>query len=246
MKKKLMALFLAVAVALTVIGPVAASGGNASVYVVHGIPGKDVNALLGTSLPDDLPVDVSVNGTCALQGFKFGEIVGPLSLPAGAYDIQVRVADPAHPCTGFLAIDVNDLPLNAGESATIVAHLNTAGAPTASKFVNDLSRTRRAEARLVVRHTANAPAVDICLFQRGRYLGSLDNLTNASLGMKGEAQIEVKRGRYEAGVFAAGTLDQVGSNIPVTLRPQTATFVFAVGSLANGTFTVIPQVINLR
>ena len=40
--------------------------GTATVYVLHGIPGEDLG------LDPELPVDVSVNGACALPGFTFG------------------------------------------------------------------------------------------------------------------------------------------------------------------------------
>ncbi len=232
--RAVLAIVLALGVAFTSFGSAAASTGNASVYVIHGIPGKDLG------LDPSLPVDVKVAGGCALQGFKFGQVVGPLSLPAGTYAIEISVANPAAPCSNAAVIAAN-VPFAAGESATVIAHLANGGAPTASKFVNDVSRTRGNQARLAVRHAANAPAVDICLYQRGNYLGSLANLVTGD-----QEQVDVRRGKYEAGVFAAGTLTQVGGFIPVTLQPRTATFVHAVGSLANGTFTVIPLVINLR
>ena len=56
------------------------------VYVVHGINGTDLG------LSEALPVDVSLNGACALPGFTFGEIVGPLELPVGSYDIAIGLA----------------------------------------------------------------------------------------------------------------------------------------------------------
>ena len=49
----------------------------ATVYVVHGINGKDL------ALPEALPVDVQVGDTCALTDFQFRNIAGPISLPAG-------------------------------------------------------------------------------------------------------------------------------------------------------------------
>ena len=52
-----------------------------------------------------------------------------------------------------------DLP--AGGNVTLVAHLDASGKPTITPFVNDVSSVPAGQARLVVRHTAAAPAVDV-------------------------------------------------------------------------------------
>jgi hypothetical protein len=242
--QKLMLSLLAIALALVTAAPVAASSGNATVYIIHGIPGKDINALLGASLPADLPVDVSVNGGCALQSFRFRQIVGPLSLPAGAYDIAISVANPAHPCSNAAVISVNDLPLNAGESASIIAHLNTQGAPTASKFINNVSATQGLNGRVAVRHTANAPAVDVkvnTLLGLKRLNATLPNLSNGN-----QAEADLPLGIYQASLFAAGTDARAFGPALVVAFPQTFRAVYAVGSLQNGTFTLITQTIRLR
>ena len=51
---------------------------DVTAYVIHGIDGDDFN------LDPELPVDVFISGLgCALPGFKFGDRVGPLTVPAG-------------------------------------------------------------------------------------------------------------------------------------------------------------------
>ena len=52
-----------------------------------------------------------------------------------------------------------DLP--AGGDVTLVAHLDASGNPKITPFVNDVSSVPAGQARLVVRHTAAAPAVDV-------------------------------------------------------------------------------------
>src|SRR3712207_7358527 len=49
----------------------------------------------------------------------------------------------------------------AGANATVVAHLDADGNPVLTPFVNDASPTEAGQARLVVRHTAAAPPVDV-------------------------------------------------------------------------------------
>ena len=51
--------------------------------------------------------------------------------------------------------------LPAGGNVTLVAHLSESGQPTITPFVNDVSSVPAGQARLVVRHTAAAPAVDV-------------------------------------------------------------------------------------
>ena len=70
--------------------------------MIHGIPGEDIQAL-GLDVADDLPVDISVNGACALQGFTFRAIEGPIKLPADTSDIEIRLACPG-PCTDPAAV----------------------------------------------------------------------------------------------------------------------------------------------
>ena len=55
------------AMLITAVGTPAADadGHESMVYVVHGIPGQDLG------LEPALPVDVSVNGACALESFAF-------------------------------------------------------------------------------------------------------------------------------------------------------------------------------
>ncbi len=232
-------LFLAMAFVLALtafsFSGAAADGHEATVYVVHGIPGADLG------LADELPVDVSVDGACVLTGFEFGDIAGPLMLAEGAYDIQVRVGNEENPCTGGLAIDVVDLPLVGGENATIIAHLDTAGAPTASKYVNDMSEIVRNEGRLTVAHTANAPAVDITLEdKRGSQIAKLEAVeNNAQAG-----PFDLRARIYGVEVFPAGS-DEFVAAANLGLKPRRLTNVFAVGSLTNGTFTFLIQRISL-
>ena len=54
-----------------------------------------------------------------------------------------------------------DATLPAGGNVTLVAHLSESGQPTITPFVNDVSSVAAGQARLVVRHTAAAPAVDV-------------------------------------------------------------------------------------
>ena len=87
--------------------PAAAQG---TVYVVHGIPAADLG------LDGDLPVDVSLNGACTLEGFTFGEIIGPVPLDAGSYDIAISLANADAPCGNAPVIEAPGVAVEDGEN----------------------------------------------------------------------------------------------------------------------------------
>ena len=119
----------------------AATPGNATVTVVHGIPG--------------VTVDVYVNGTDVLPGFTFGTVSPALSVPPGTYAIAVNAAGTSN--TLLHATET----LTAGENATIVANLDTGGNPTLTVFANPTTPAPAGDAWVLVRHTADAPGVDV-------------------------------------------------------------------------------------
>jgi hypothetical protein len=213
----------AVAVALMLmIGTASADMHEATVYVVHGIPG--------------VLVDVEVVGVgCALPGFDFGDIAGPLSLPEATYNIKIRPANAMSPCSEAPVIDVN-VPFTAGENVTIVAHLDDMGNPTASKFDNDFSPTGRGKARLIAHHTAYAPTVDIKVSRDG---GNAPKLMVTDFSNGDQAVAETRPGEWFVSIMPAGDMTPVFGPIPVELKPFTAYRIYAVGDVAGGTFTVL-------
>ncbi len=208
-----------------------AAPATASAFVVHGIPGSDLG------LDPALPVDVSVNGACALPGFTFGQIVGPLELPAGSYDIAIGLANDAAPCSEDAVITADGLELEAGESYSIVAHLTENGAPTASAFLNDLWGNRYF-AGINAFHTAAAPSVDVKLQRSDRRFWKrfLRNVSN------GEAASTVLfRGSWDASILPAGSRHPVFGPATLDLEGNTVYLVYAVGSLSSGSFTLLVQ-----
>ena len=116
---------VALLAAMVLLAGVAAplSAQNASVRIVHGIPGADVSP----GLDPALPVDVLVNDAiCLLQGLTFGSIAGPYTLPEGTYDVKISVANTLEPCSGAAAIAA-PVPVAAGENVSIGDKLISAG-----------------------------------------------------------------------------------------------------------------------
>ncbi len=218
------------AMALTLAFADGVSAQLASVRIVHGIPGQDV----GPAVDPALPVDVLVNDSiCLLSGFTFGQIAGPFSLPDGAYDVKVSLANSLEPCSNS-AVIAAPVPIESGENATIIAHLTEAGAPTASKFENDVTPSADGKARVIAHHTAAAPAVDINV--AFGFPSSTATIPNASNGAQAAAELPV--GNVNIGVAPAGTRTVLFVRT-VRLRSDLTYVGYAVGSLANGTFDLI-------
>ncbi|HKJ55388.1 MAG TPA: DUF4397 domain-containing protein [Nitriliruptoraceae bacterium] len=218
--RPLRALVPAAALAGLILAPTAASAQDATgtVTVVHGIP--------------DTTVDVFVNGDLTLDDFEFGTVTDPLELPAGDYTFDITAPDAADNSDPILTADAT---LEAGANVSAVAHLTEGGDPTATLFVNDIDTIAAGEARVTVRHTAAAPAVDI--------LAGGDVLV-PDLSNPNEAVADVPAGDYDLAINAAGTDTEVLALPGTTLAEGTNTIAYAVGSLDGGSFEILVQAIS--
>jgi len=147
MRKRMLTLAVALTAALTMFGTGAgtASAGSekATVNVVHGIPGLDV--------------DVCVDGAKAITDFNPGEVVAGVKLPAGTYHLGVVAAGTACSAEVLGA----DATVAGGRNYTVVANLDASGTPNLKIFTNNVSKVHEGMVRLQVRHTAAAPAVNV-------------------------------------------------------------------------------------
>jgi hypothetical protein len=195
--------------------PAMAASANASVTIVHGIP--------------DTPVDVYANGNKILSDFMFKTVTSPLSLPAGSYAIAVRKAGSAADSTPVLSA-TEQVP--AGANLTIVADLTAAGQPALTPFVNDTSAVGSGKGRLVVRHTAAAPAVDV-------YAGTAKVISGLANGQ--QQALGVAAGTVSAKVTLAGQTDAVIGPVDVPVTAGMGTVVYAIGSASGKTLTAVTQ-----
>ena len=196
-----------------------AGGRSAELSVLHAVPG--------------LVVDVYVNGALTLDDFAPGTLAGPLTLPAGKYSVAITAADAVD--ASAAVIGPVDLKLKRGKNYTAVAHLDAAGAPTATLFTNDQSGVKRGQGRLTVRHVAAAPAVDV--------------LANGAVAVAGltnghQATLKLPVGTYSAAVALAGTTAPVIGPADVMVAKRTNTIVYAWGG-AGAPFAFAVQSVPL-
>ncbi|MEV6799857.1 DUF4397 domain-containing protein [Micromonospora rifamycinica] len=191
---------------------------SSKVSVVHGIP--------------DTPVDVYVNGKKTLDNFKPGDVAGPLTLAEGEYDIALT--KPGQP-VGSAILKVDNAEVPGGANISLAAHLSADGKPQITPFVNDTAKLAAGKARLIVRHTAAAPAVDV----RAGGKPVFEGLTNPK-----EAKADVDAGTVKADVVLAGTDTVAIGPADLNLREGTATIVYAIGSAEGKNLDLVAQTIT--
>ncbi|KWV32885.1 DUF4397 domain-containing protein [Micromonospora rifamycinica] len=191
---------------------------SSKVSVVHGIP--------------DTPVDVYVNGKKTLDNFKPGDVAGPLTLAEGEYDIALT--KPGQPI-GSAILKVDDAEVPGGANISLAAHLSADGKPQITPFVNDTAKLAAGKARLIVRHTAAAPAVDV----RAGGKPVFEGLTNPK-----EAKADVDAGTVKADVVLAGTDTVAIGPADLNLKEGTATIVYATGSAEGKNLDLVAQTIT--
>jgi len=205
---------------------------NFELTVIHGIPG----------LPE--PVDVYANGEY-LFSFDFEEHVGPVSLQEGMYNFEVKLLD-----SPVLAAEVM---LEADKSYSVIAHLTYIDGETSgiklSLFENEISTSGYSMSRVTLRHTADAPAVDVRL-NRGP-LGDLSfvkpiNLSNDDAMYPMEfGAVDMSAGWLRALILPTGTRDIVFDSGTLVLNQRTSYIIYPIGSIFDGTFTLFVQTIEL-
>ncbi len=211
-----------VAAAMALFGAVlatpASAQGDANIVLMHGIPGVDV--------------DVEAGGENVIEGFSFGDMEDLSALSGATLEgLKVKVAG-----TEDVAIDAGDTALPASGNYTIVAHLDEAGTPTLAVFENDTSAIDAGNGRLVVRHVAAAPAVDVLAGDAVAFA----NVTNPN-----EGSLDLAAGTITASVVPTGATEPVvigPADLPI--GEGASLIVYAVGSLEGETLTVLTQSIT--
>ena len=216
MKKLLVAAAAAAAALLTVPAGAASAQDDVSVMLLHGIP--------------DVPVDVYVAGAEVIPDFQPGDMQD-ISTFGGQTLTDVAVV-PAGGDISEAVIEVPELAVPASGNWTVIAHLDADGNPTITPYENDTSAAGSGEGRLVVRHDAAAPAVDILVGGEA----VISNLTNPD-----EAALDLPAGEIAGAQIAPAGGDPIADVPTVTLAAGTGLVVYAVGSLDGGTFTFYTQ-----
>lgn len=191
--------------------------GTAMVRVLHGSP-------------DAPAVDVYADGGAILGDVPFGVVSEYLEVPGGTYRIQVVPAG-ASLEEGPVVIDA---PLTfEGGTMTTVAATNSLASIEAQVIADVPAPVAEGTQVRVVHFSADAPAVDVAL-------DGGDVVVAALAYPSATGYLDLPAGEYDLEIRAAGSTD-VAFDIPaLTLEAGKSYSAFAIGSLADGSFTVLP------
>lgn len=207
------------AIAAVTFMPQTTSAQNAAdLTLVHGIPGTTV--------------DLTVDGTVVIDAFVPGSLAN-ISSFAGQTLQNVTVTDDA---TGDVVIGpVASLVVPASGSHSIVAHLDASGTPVLSTFENNTKAATTGEARLTLRHTAEAPAVDLIVGDQRPIVGA----TNGQ-----SAELELPYGDLTDAQIAPTGGVAIAQIATLDLAANTNTIVYAVGSVEDDTLDFVVQIVD--
>jgi hypothetical protein len=206
---------------------------DAHLYIVHGIPGRDV----GASVDPSLPVDVLLNDdVCVERGTTFGIVSGPLSVPAGQYDLKISPANSLLPCSNPALID-SSVAVKSGESVSAIAALDEKGHPTVLTFVNNFAPVAEGKARIILTNAGDAPVLQVTL----QSITSKQKFTY-TVNPGGKTVATLPADNYDIEVESNGTV--LVPLQPLTLPSLSATLVYAVGSASNGALGLVTKTVK--
>ena len=225
MKKMLLGFGLSAALA-------AAPASAATLSVGHGIPG-----------PDGLPVDVCLvtdaGPSPLFTEVTFGQFAPvPADLPAGRYDVEVRLSDGM--CGGTVAA-AGSIFLGLGENATALAHLTEQGTPVITKYVNDFRPLMDGKTRIYARHAASAGDVNVSIRKDHRHRKYRKGVVIRGLENPDQEGATLRAGTYKVAIYPASSWRKPLFSAKLPLQAGIGYFAYAVGSPADGSFTVLLQ-----
>ncbi len=198
-------------------GGAAAQSDSPRINLINGIPDSSVDLQFSTG---DTISDFAFRDTYDLSGLA-GSTVGVVINDSTSDDTL---------------LDVDQLVLPASGNVSVLLHLKVDGSYSLSHFENDLSRVEAGKSRLVIRHLAAAPPVDVL---------AAGEVVFDALGNGQERSADVDAGEVSASLVPSG------DDGPVIIGPADLPLVegdmlivYGLGSVDDDTMTVITESIT--
>jgi Domain of unknown function (DUF4397) len=202
---------------------------NSYLFIAHAAPGRAFNS---TGNPA-LPIDVSLNGTCILKGFSFGDIVGPVTAPAGSWSFTVSVANAVSPCSNP-TIFSGTFSFTAGVTYVGVLSLNGSNQLQGQLFQANLSSIPSDRARLLV--------VNATLESQNAVLTKGTQTQTATVAANSLATFLPATGMY-TGTITSGGVTETGP-VDISLQQRNAYIYVIAGSTSNTSVQLLgPKII---
>jgi hypothetical protein len=120
MKLRRIRVSLQLAAVCLLLGAYGLAAETSYLYIVQGIPGRDISDTLNPGLP----IDVLLNGeSCQPRALTFGTSNGPFSFSPGTYEVQISQSNTLAPCTNTPIID-SQVTLAPGASVSAVTAIS--------------------------------------------------------------------------------------------------------------------------
>jgi hypothetical protein len=177
----------------------------------------------------DASVEVTLDGAKVGTAVHLGTILGPFALAPGGHTVRFVGTTGEPPVTVAVTIA-------AGSSTDVVLHrpASISGAPKANTYETPTSPIGPGKARVLLAHTATVPPADVRVDGKTVFT----NIANGEF-----AEAEVPAGTHEVALLPTGETEHpILGPLKVTLKAQTITMVYAVGSPTNGSMQVIAHV----
>ena len=216
-----------------------AVGTAATIAAIIALPGATmaqdesakVRVLHGSG--DAPAVDIYADGGLIGEGLAYGKITPYLTVPGGTYQIQV-VPTGATLEEGPIVIDA-PLTFDAGTKTTVAATGSLASGILPQVILDAPAPSGDGTQVRVVHLGFDAPAVDVALDGGDVVVEGLEYPVATDY-------LALPAGEYDLEIRPTGTTDVAFDIDPLTLDAGTSYSAFAVGGLADGSFTVVPAV----
>lgn len=178
-------------------------------------------------------VDVYASGTQLGAPLEYGDISDYVLVDSGVYQVQV-VPTGSLPATGSSVIDT-ELALAPGTMTTVVA-TGSLDAGIVPVVLHDEPDPGDGIAQVRISHFVfYAPPVDVAL-------DSGDVIVPGLAFADSVGYLDLPEGEYDFELRLAGTSDVIIDADPVILDDQTSISVFAIGDVADGSFSIVSAV----
>jgi len=218
-RKILIAVFGVFLAMMFATGQANAQTSGARIHLIHGIPGANVDVVVGG---DVVFSNFAFKDTQDLSSFSGKTLAGLKVNAAGTQNTLIDAGDVALPATG---------------NYTVFAHLDADGKPALAVFQNDTATLAAGKGRLIVRHAAAAPAVDV----KANGAVAFTNLANGK-----EAKADLDAGTVKAEVVPTGAATPVvigPADLPIA--EGSVLIVYATGKLDDGLQVVTETITGL-
>jgi Domain of unknown function (DUF4397) len=230
--ERLIPVFVLACAAVTYAAPAADT--NAYFYLAHAAPGRSISS---TTNPE-FPVDVSIGGHCVSQGLSYGEIRGPVTLPAGTYSLKASVADAVNPCGGTVVFSYT-LPFAPGTTSMGILTVSS-NHVSAELVALDLSGVPAGEGWLLVANITPDKLVGTLTVD-----DTMSSPHSATFGARSFTYVPVPAGEYSATIYPEGSSTAATGPQAIDVVSRNLYVLVLAGSTANNSVQLLgPQVIR--